>query len=240
MMKASYTILVAEEDRRCADFLAENLAADGYEIDVARSREQALQLLGQSPPHVLLVDVNGRTLSLIDAVRDGRGVTGRINPDMPIIVLTGQTEELHRVRLLRRGADDVITKPFFYMELRERVAGILRRAYRPGGRGALRAGPVMIDLSARTVDVYGVPVELSRLEFDLLRTLATEPGRVFTREELLSGVWGCARDRRTRTLDSHASRLRRKLRAAGAERVLVNVWGVGFRLMDPEPTRDAA
>jgi DNA-binding response OmpR family regulator len=190
-------------------------------------------------PDLLVVDVNGQTLSLVDAIRGGKGVAGRINPDVPIMVLTGRCDELHRVRYLQRGADDVIAKPFSYPELRERVAAVLRRSARPRRGSMLRAGPVTIDLAARTVDVVGQPVELSRLEFDLLRTLAGEPGRVFTRAELLRDVWGYPRATRTRTLDSHMARVRGKLRAAGADRLVVSVWGVGYRL-DPPTRREAA
>jgi DNA-binding response OmpR family regulator len=97
----------------------------------------------------------------------------------------------------------------------------------------------MIDLAARSVDVDGDPVRLSRLEFDLLRTLASEPGRVFMREELLRDVWGYPSDTRTRTLESHVVRLRARLRGAGADRMIVSVWGVGYRL-DAPVAREAA
>jgi DNA-binding response OmpR family regulator len=155
------------------------------------------------------------------------------------VVLTGRCDELHRVRCLQRGADDVISKPFSYPELRERVAAVLRRCGRPRRGSVLRAGPGTIDLAARTVDVDGQPVRLSRLEFDLLRTLASEPGRVFTREEFLRDVWGFPSATRTRTLDSHMVRLRARLRTAGADRMIVSVWGVGYRL-DPPVAREAA
>jgi DNA-binding response OmpR family regulator len=190
-------------------------------------------------PDLLLVDANGHTLQLVGAVRGGQGVAGRINPGVPIVVLSGNADELHRVRCLQRGADDIVGKPFSYAELRERVAAVLRRCCREHARSVLRAGLLTIDLTARTLDVAGRPVELSRMEFDLLRTLAAEPGRVFTRGELLRSVWGYSADARSRTLDSHVARVRAKLRAAGAERQLVSVWGIGYRL-DPETVGTAA
>jgi len=232
-------ILLAETQDATRAFLADNLESDGYRVSLARSRRQALVLLCELVPDLLLVDVNGQTLSLMDAIRGGEGVAGRINPDVPIVVLTGRCDELHRVRCLQRGADDVISKPLSYPELRERVAAVLRRCGHPRRGAVLRAGPVTIDLAARTVDVDGQSVELSRLEFDLLRALAAEPGRVFTRAELLRDVWGYPTATRSRTLDSHAGRLRGKLRAGGADRMIVSVWGVGYRL-DPPVARRAA
>ncbi|MGA2927172.1 MAG: response regulator transcription factor [Solirubrobacteraceae bacterium] len=181
---------------------------------------------------LLLVDVGGRTLEFLDAVRGGDGVAGGVDPQVAIVALAAGADELDRVRCLQRGADEVIVKPFSYLELRERVAALLRRCYRGRAGCLLRAGPLTIDVAARTAAVGGRPLALSRLEFDLLRTLAGEPGRVFTRRELLRDVWGYPCSTRTRTVDSHAARLRCKLRAAGAERLLVSVWGIGYRLAD--------
>ena len=110
------------------------------------------------------------------------------------------------------------------------MAAVLRRCCRDPVRAVLRAGPLTIDGAARTVDAAGRAVEVSRLEFDLLRTLAADPGRVFTREELLRVVWGYSTAARSRTLDAHVARLRAKLRAAGVEHQLVSVRGVGYRL----------
>jgi DNA-binding response OmpR family regulator len=232
LIDSRHTILVAEEDDATRAFVADQLMADGYEVVAASTRQHALVLLCQLMPDLVLVDVNGQTLELVDAVRGGRGVAGRVNPDVPIVVLSGQLDELARVRCLERGADDVVDKPFSYPELRGRIAAILRRAYRDQRRTVVRAGPLTLDLTTRTAEVAGEALELSRLEFALLRTLAADPERVFTREELMRDVWGYRCPGRTRTLDSHASRLRRKLRAAGGAGLLVNVWGVGYRLTD--------
>ena len=124
-----------------------------------------------------------------------------------------------------------MVKPFSYPELRLRVAALLRRAERGMRRGRLRVGQLEIDPPSRRVTLSGRPVELSQKEFALLRTLAAEPTRVFTKEELLRTVWGFRSMGSTRTLDSHACRLRRKLGANG-DRYLINVWGVGYRLID--------
>jgi DNA-binding response OmpR family regulator len=132
---------------------------------------------------------------------------------------------------LRRGCDDYIVKPFSYQELHARVCALLRRTRRRPGLGRLRIGALELDPTARQAWLHGDPLALSKKEYALLRALAAEPTRVFTREELLRGVWGFRSMGATRTLDSHAFRLRRKLRARG-DKFLVNVWGVGYRLVD--------
>jgi DNA-binding response OmpR family regulator len=178
------------------------------------------------------------TLELLDAVRSGEGIAGRSDPDTAMIVLSRDPDRLLRIRLLERGGDDVIKKPFAYPELRARIGAVLRRSQTSWrGRRTLRAGPVVIDVRSREVRVRERPVRLSSLEYQLLLALAHEPERVFTREELLRKVWGHSADSRTRTLDSHAFRLRRKLCEGGDERLVVNVWGVGYRLMDGASTR---
>jgi len=118
-------------------------------------------------------------------------------------VLTSRPDEVHRVRLLERGGDDVVAKPFSYPELRARIAAVLRRAAPRQPRPVLTAGPLRLDPHHRTVTIADRMVELSAMEYRLLHTLATEPSRVFTREELLRDVWGYRSDARTRTLDSH-------------------------------------
>ena len=169
-----------------------------------------------------LPDTDG--LELIARVRAADGVATRVNPDTPLLVLTGRDGELDRLRGFERGCDDYMVKPFSYPELRLRIAALLRRADRGMRRGRLRVGELEIDPPSRRVTLAGQLVELSQKEFALLRTLASEPTRVFTKEELLRTVWGFRSMGSTRTLDSHACRLRRKLGANG-DRYVVNVWG---------------
>jgi DNA-binding response OmpR family regulator len=233
-------ILLAEEDDATRAFLVEQLDADGYEIVEAHSRQHAQALLASSEPDLVLADVNGETLRLLDAIRGGEGLGGRVNPDTPMIVLTGR-DELARVRALEHGGDDVVTKPFSYPELRARIAAVLRRAYDHGHRQVVRVGNLRVDLAGREARVDERPVALSAREFDLLRALASDPMRVLTREELLRDVWHYAPSSRSRTVDSHAHRLRRKLADAGADRPLVvTVWGVGWRLCDHAPAARTA
>jgi DNA-binding response OmpR family regulator len=235
------TILLAEEDDVTRVFLHDNLTADGYQVLVAPDRSKALALLSIAHPDLVVVDVNGQTLALLDAVRSGEGVAGRADPDTPLIVLSRDADRLQRVRMLERGSDDVIKKPFAYPELRARIGAVLRRSQTGRcGRRILRVGPLMIDVRSREVRICDRRVELSAKEYELLLTLAGEPDRVFTRQELLQGLWGYAAGARTRTLDSHASRLRHKLCDGTGEKLIVNVWGVGYRLMDRADARIAA
>ena len=147
-----------------------------------------------------------------------------------MIVLTGRGADADRVRGLESGADDYVLKPFHYPELRARIGAVLRRGV-DKREGPCRVGEIVIDPARRTVTVGERSVQLANKEFSLLRALAADPTRVFSKEELLHDVWGYRTLGRTRTLDSHASRLRRKLDPEHG-RYVVNCWGVGYRLLD--------
>jgi DNA-binding response OmpR family regulator len=229
------TILVTEENDATRAFLAENLIADGYDVLVAGDRTKALALLTTMHPDLILVDVNGQTLELLDAIRSGDGLAGRADPDTPLIVLSRDAGRLQRIRVLDRGGDDVIRKPFAYPELRARIAAVLRRSERRRSTRLLRAGPITIDVRSREVRVADRPVPLSAKEYDLLVMLADEPSRVFTRAELMRGIWGVSTFGHSRTLDSHASRLRRKLCGDRDDKLVINVWSIGYRLIDGDP-----
>ena len=163
----------------------------------------------------------------------------RVDARLPLIVLSGRAGETDRVRGFERGCDDFVSKPFAYGELRLRVAALLRRARERRSEGRLRVGELDLDPVAREVRLRGARVRLSQKEFALLRRLAAEPTRVFTKAELLRDVWGFRAFGATRTLDSHACRLRQKLSVHGGGYV-VNVWGVGYRLVDGEVPEAAA
>jgi DNA-binding response OmpR family regulator len=228
------TILVVEDDDATRTFLGDNLTADGHEVLVADTVRDGLRLLEYKYPDLAVVDLvlpDADGLELIARVRAADGVATRLNPDTPMLVLSGRVGELDRLRGFDRGADDYVVKPFSYPELRARIAALLRRADRRRRLGRLRVGGLEVDPPSREVTLGGRRIELSQKEFALLRTLASEPTRVFTKEELLRTVWGFRAIGSTRTLDSHACRLRRKL-GAGGDRFVVNVWGVGYRLID--------
>jgi DNA-binding response OmpR family regulator len=164
-------------------------------------------------------------------VRRTDRIAGGLDPDLPLLVLTGRSAELDRLRSFDRGADDHLSKPFSYQELHARVRALLRRSRQRPGSHRCRVGSLEIDPVGRRVWLRGEELALSNKEFALLRALAADPTRIYTREELLRGVWGFRTLGATRTLDSHAFRLRRKLNRKG-DRFLVNVWGVGYRLID--------
>jgi DNA-binding response OmpR family regulator len=168
---------------------------------------------------------------LLAHVRTADRVAGRLDPDLPLLVLSGRANELDLLRGFDRGCEDYMLKPFSYHELSARIRALLRRARRRPGSGRLRVGSLELDPLSRQVWVKGEPVALSKKEFALLRALAGDPTRVFTREELLRGVWGFMAMGQTRTLDSHAFRLRQKLNRSN-DRFVINVWGVGYRLVD--------
>jgi len=160
----------------------------------------------------------------------------RFAQHVPVIVIgRPEANAVDRVHAFRKGCDDYVPRPFDYQELVERIHAVLRRA-RPAVPELLEAGPVRIDTRTRDVRVAGRRIHLSQKEYELLVQLAREPGRVFTKAELLYEVWEYRAPARTRTLDSHASRLRRKLREAGTGEAFVeNVWGVGYRLLGELP-----
>jgi DNA-binding response OmpR family regulator len=154
----------------------------------------------------------------------------------PVIVLGHEAADSGDcVHALRRGCDDYVMRPFEYQELVERIRAVLRRA-EPRGGEVVDAPPVRIDTRTRDARVHDVRLQLAQKEYELLLRLAREPERVYTKAELLHDVWGYRAKARTRTLDSHVSKLRRKLREAGAPASLVeNVWGVGYRLLGVMP-----
>jgi DNA-binding response OmpR family regulator len=236
------TILLVEDDDATRTFLADNLSADGYDLLVADCVSDGLRLLERKFPDLAVVDLglpDASGYELLRRVRCADGVASRVDPDTPLMVLSGRASELDRVRGFDRGADDYVCKPFSYPELRGRVAALLRRCDKRATYGCLRAGEIEVEPASREVRVGGDSIELSQKEFALLRTLVSEPNRVFTKEQLLRSIWGYRALGSTRTLDSHACRLRRKLGIHG-DRYVVNVWGVGYRLVDGSARRAQA
>jgi len=204
----STALLLADRELATRALLERHLHRDGFELVAASGRRPDLVLAGDEAE-----------------LERWRG-------EAPVIVLgRAEAEPVERVRAFRRGCDDYVARPFHYDELVERIRAVLRRVAPPSPE-VLVAGPIEIDLHARVVRARGTPVVLSQKEYGLLARLAVEPRRVFTKDELLRDVWGYQAQARTRTLDSHASRLRRKLRAIDPETPFVeNVWGVGYRLL---------
>jgi DNA-binding response OmpR family regulator len=219
-------VLVAEPGPETREYLGRQLRDDGFDVHGAARRSEALELAERARPDVVL-------LAELDlCLRLRRGEPGRTwDRNVPVILLAPSSDPVERVRALDRGADDVMGRPFAYEELLARIRALLRRSSTATAE-VLVAGELVVDRRTRRVSVRDTMLTLSAKEFELLARLASEPHRVFTKEELLREVWGFRALGRTRTLESHASRLRKKLRVADDDRFVVNVWGVGYRLLE--------
>jgi DNA-binding response OmpR family regulator len=223
---ASSAVLLAEREPGTREYLERQLRDDGFTVFGARWTAHALELAERLSPDVVIAGEP----ELCRRLRTGE--PGRTwNRNVPVIVLTDPgADPLVRVRALENGADDVVPRDV-YLELLARMKALLRRVAL-GQADVVEAGPLVVDRRARQLRVGEVALRLSGREFELAAMLASDPRRVFTKAELLRDVWGIRTNGiRTRTVDSHASRLRRKLEAAGAGDVVVNVWGVGYRLL---------
>ena len=225
-------VLLVEREAPARAHLSRQLADDGFAVFAADRAAQALSLLESERPDLVLLEAILPDASGFDVCgRLRAGEPGRAwNRDVPVIMVSARGDPSDRMRGFARGADDYVVRPFVYEELVARMRAVLRRVARPQ-HSRLAVRDLEIDLAARVVRVSGVSVALSAKEFDLLVALAEDPERVFKKEELLRDVWGFRSLGRTRTLDSHASRLRRKLNLNGEAAYVVNVWGVGYRLV---------
>jgi len=227
------SVVVCEDDTMTLELLCDHLTADRYGVLPAPSASDALRLCRFNQPDLMLLDLSLPDASGLDVLREIRGADGvesRFDPELPVIILTGRGAQTDRVRGLTAGADDYLTKPFAVDELQARIGAVLRR--RANRReGPIRVGELIVDPVRRRVMLAGREVALAKKEFTLLRVLASDPTRVFPKEDLLRDVWGYRSPGKTRTLDSHASRLRRKLDPEHS-RYIVNCWGIGYRLID--------
>jgi DNA-binding response OmpR family regulator len=232
---AGEAVLLVEDEVPTRAFLEHQLSEDGFDVVSVDRGGRALELLERTEPDLVLLNVALPDASGFELCRRLRqGEPGRDwNRDIPVIMVSERGEPIDRLRGFARGCDDYVVRPFVYEELLARMRAVLRRAAGPPRRDRLSVGAIEIDRPSRTVRVGGRRVTLSSKEYELLVALAAEPERVFRKEELLRDVWGFRSLGRTRTLDSHASRLRRKLNEDGESTYVVNVWGVGYRLVAP-------
>jgi DNA-binding response OmpR family regulator len=230
-------VLCALGDERQRTLICDQLAADGYPVEPARSPSELQIRARNRPPGVLLLGQLERRhdeLAVLRAIRDGHTVRADVDSAIAVIVLGTEPGELGLLRAFAAGCDDYLASPAGYPELRARIEALARRAGLCAA-GPKRHGGLAIDPRRRLASYGGRSLRLSALEFALLNHLAGDPTRCFTRHELLRDVWGYRAPGKTRTLDAHACRLRKRLKAVGADGLVVNVRGVGYRLAHCAP-----
>jgi DNA-binding response OmpR family regulator len=227
------TILVVDDEPEIVRLLRSYLEKDGYRVVTAYNGEEALYVARHEKPDLVVLDI-------LMPKMDGLAFTRRIRreQDVPIIMLTARAEETDRIVGLEMGADDYVTKPFSPRELVARVRAVLRRAQpQPEAPPVLRVGPIVLVRTEHTVTVAGEPVEVTPTEFDILETLMKEPGRVFSRGEILEAVHGVAFEAYERTVDAHVKNLRQKIEPdPTTPQYVLTVRGAGYRL-NPELDR---
>ncbi len=223
------TILVVDDERKIRDLVSSYLEAEGYSVLTAGTGQGALELALRAHPDVIVLDLMLPDLSGEEVTRSLRETS-----DVPILMLTAKATEDDRVTGLRLGADDYLVKPFSPRELAARIEAILRRtrgASSEGGALSFDEGRLIVDRDGWQVHVSGEPAQLTRSEFDLLLALASRPGRVFSRYELVTRVQGYDYEGYERTIDAHVKNLRRKLGDdPRAPTYIVTVTGVGYKL----------
>jgi two-component system phosphate regulon response regulator PhoB len=220
-------VLVVEDETALATLLTYNLEQAGFAVTVAATGEDALAALAEETPDLVLLDWMLPHVSGIEICRRIRrdSETG----DLPIIMITARGEEADRIRGLDTGAGDYVTKPFSPAELVARINALLRRARPALTADELAAGDIVMDLAAHRVHVAGAEVELGPTEFRLLRHFLENPGRVYSRDQILDAVWGRDINVEDRTVDVHIGRLRKALRGAGKDPIRT-VRGTGYSL----------
>ena len=227
-------LLVVEDDRTLRQALVFNLSCEGYEPVTAADGENALAIARAQRLDLILLDVMLPGMSGVEVLRTLR----REGIDTPVIILSAKGEEIDRVVGLKVGADDYVPKPFSRPELLARIEAVLRRDRRhaadPDGVAApLTVGPIEIDRERRELRIDGSAVHVTTKEFELLAYLAGHPGRIFTRDQLLTRIWGYDYVGDGRTVDVHVSWLRSKLRAVGGHNYFRTVRGVGYAFAPP-------
>ena len=220
-------ILVVDDEPKIVQLLRDYLELSGFAVSTARDGNEALMRAHSERPDLIVLDLGLPGL-------DGLEVTRRLRRDsgVPIIMLTARHEETDKVVGLELGADDYVTKPFSPRELAARVRAVLRRHAGPAG-DVLRAGDLTLDVPRLRAEVAGRVVPLTATEFQVLAAIAAQPGRVFTRSQLLDAIHGVAFDSYERAIDAHVKNIRRKIEPdPRSPRYLLTVYGVGYRLTD--------
>jgi DNA-binding response OmpR family regulator len=223
-------ILVVEDEMKIARLVRDYLEHAGFEVIVTSDGQSALASVRRSKPDLMVLDLGLPGTDGLDVTREVRRTS-----NVPIVILTARGDESDRVAGLELGADDYVVKPFSPKELVARVRAVLRRteSATAGGPEMLRAADVEVDSVRMRVSVAGRPVQLTPTEFELLKTLVRQPGRVFTRAQLLDAVHGVAIESYERAIDAHVKNLRKKIEPLpGRPRYLLTVHGIGYRFAD--------
>lgn len=221
-------IVIAEDEAAVSELLRYNLESEGYETAIAADGEEALLLVDERMPDLMLLDWMLPKISGIEVCRRIRSRQETAN--LPIIMLTARTEESDRVRGLQTGADDYVSKPFSTNELMARVQAVLRRIRPALMEDVIKVGDITIDRTTHSVSRAGMDIHLGPTEFRLLEFFAQHPDRVFSREQLLDGVWGSDVYVELRTVDVHIGRLRRALMVEGTDNPIRTVRQAGYSL----------
>jgi DNA-binding response OmpR family regulator len=226
------TILVVDDEPRIVDLARDYLEHAGFVVLTAIDGPSALATASTRHPDLVVLDLGLPALDGLDVTRQLR--TNSQTAQVPIIMLTARDDELDKLLGLELGADDYLTKPFSPRELVARVRAVLRRADRPvEAADVVTAGDVTLDVPRMRTEVAGRTVDLTPTEFTILVTLARQPGRIFTRSQLLDALHGVAFESYERAIDSHVKNLRRKLEPEpGRPRYVLTVYGVGYRFTD--------
>ena len=233
MSTTAATILLVDDEESIQKLLTYPLERDGYRVVQARDGDEALKRFEEEPIDLVVLDVMLPKLDGLEVCKQLRSTSF-----VPIIMLTARDDEVDKVLGLELGADDYITKPFSIREFRSRVRALLRRARAPratdpGADERIEHDGLVIDVPRRMVEVRGASVQLTYVEFELLRALASQPGRVFSRRMLLEALWKSADYRDPRTIDVHVRHLREKLEAEPrSPEFILTVRGVGYRFRD--------
>jgi DNA-binding response OmpR family regulator len=232
MIDRAPRILLVDDEQSIQTLLSYPLRKDGYEVVQAGDGREALARFGESKFDLVVLDVMMPRLDGLEVCRRMRAQSS-----VPIIMLTAKAEEIDKVLGLELGADDYITKPFSVHEFRSRVKAVLRRAALVRAddnlEEPLERGELLMDFEKRRVEARGESVTLTYVEFEILAALARNPGRVFSRTQLLERVWGDASYRDPRTVDVHIRHLREKLEADPKHpELILTVRGVGYRFRD--------
>ncbi|GAW93561.1 response regulator transcription factor [Calderihabitans maritimus] len=224
------TVLVVDDEENIVELVSFNLESAGYQVLKAYDGREALEKALECKPDLIVLDV---MLPELDGFEVCRRLRARLN--IPILMLTARKEEIDRVLGLEIGADDYLTKPFSPRELVARVKAILRRSnWTNKETRQLKVGYLELEPEKHRVTVKGIPVNLTLKEFELLELLARNPGRVFSREELLEKVWGYDYPGETRTIDVHIRHLRQKIEENPSQpRYILTVRGVGYKFEEP-------